>query len=768
MAIAENKTTFVDRAAVSIGLSQMFSVSASSSDPAYLVLTALDRNEYTKGASGAVGSLSGNGHSLNLSGIGGDGRGAGIVFTYQTASGRYYNATYGYFDQLTYNASGSLDDVTNLSVFGTSNSGQANAYAGNAYMMMQVDAAGYLGSATVVTQPGFTGTVPVQATPGLIASVAASFVGDAWNLDGCWVLASTIAAQAGASLPVQSTAIGVPGQANGEWIVAFNGPGGQSGNWQAMVKAGEMVVIGTAGGGGHITTVVSGAGSTAMLIDNVTYVNGSGQIQNSANDGSSNDIIVAAPHLASQEWAGVQASSVVIYELDTPTVAVLVSSDSLALQGRQALASLFSASDPAGKAITEWQLYDTAGSDSLLNGSVSGADHSAAAALTVASLSGVSLVAGNVATTDTLDVRAYNGSWWGDWQALSVAIGGSASTPPPASAPVLQTQTSGQSWLGGAAVSLVLPTGTFKDPQGQTLRYAASLASGQALPGWFTFNAATQTFSGTAPLTAASLSIKVTATDSSNLSATETFAATVIGAPVVSAATANQGWTEGAAVSLKLAANTFTDPQGQSLRYAATQSNGQALPGWLAFNAATQTFSGTAPGSSTSLGIKVTATDTSGLSTSESFTAAVQPPASSSHPGITVTAPTPAQSWTDGQNVTLTLPANTFTDALGLKMTFIAYELSGPNVTQWLSFNATTDTLSGHVPAAQSGMVQLEVYAVDAQHLTAADVFNVSFAPAAGGHAAAGSDVATGIGAIYGASLQDTPLLAAWLLSGHG
>ena len=101
-------------------------------------------------------------------------------------------------------------------------------------------------------------------------------------MDGCWVLASTIAADAGTSLPVQSTLIGQAGQANGEWIVAFNGPTGQSGNWQSMVTAGEIVVIGTPGGGGHITTCVSGSGSTAMLVDNITYENGAGQILNSS------------------------------------------------------------------------------------------------------------------------------------------------------------------------------------------------------------------------------------------------------------------------------------------------------------------------------------------------------------------------------------------------------------------------------------------------------------------------------------------------------
>ena len=186
--------------------------------------------------------------------------------------------------------------------------------------MMQVDAGGYLGSATVVTQRNSTGTVPNQATPGSIVAAANSFIGQAWNMNGCWILASTIAADAGTSLPAQSTLIGLPGQSNGEWIVAYNGPAGQSGNWQSMVTAGEIVVIGTAGGGGHITTCVSGTGSTALLVDNATYVNGSGQVQNYANDGSMSDIIVAAPHAASQEWAGVQANSVVIYELDTPVV----------------------------------------------------------------------------------------------------------------------------------------------------------------------------------------------------------------------------------------------------------------------------------------------------------------------------------------------------------------------------------------------------------------------------------------------------------------
>jgi hypothetical protein len=733
MAIIENKTAFVAAGPVSIGLSQIFGVAAGGTNPAYLVLTVLDRNEYTAGASGATGSLSGNGHVLSLRSLGSDGRGAGIVFTYQ--AGRYYSSIYGYLDQLTYNSSASLGDVTNLSLFGTSNLSLATSYAANVYSMMQSAPLGYLGSATVVTQPKFTGPVPAQATPNSIVAVANSFVGQAWNMDGCWVLTSTIAAEAGASLPVQSTAIGQPGQANGEWIVAFNGPAGQSGNWQSMVTAGEMVVIGTPGGGGHITTCVAGSGSTAMLVDNITYTNSFGGIRNLAGDGSSADIIVDAPHPAWVEWAGVQASSVVIYELDTPIVTAKVSSATLACLASQGLASLFAATDPANKAIVSWQIYDTASGDWLLVNGTKYSDHSAATALTAASLGSVSLLAGATATTDTLGVRAFNGSYWGDWQSLVVTVA------TPTLPPVLATQTPNQTWTGGKPITLALPATTFRDPQGQALSYAARLSNGQALPGWLSFNAGTDTFSGTAPITAQTLGLAVIATDRSGLSVSESFSATVLVAPVVTAQTPNQTWTTGKVVSLALPANTFTDPQGQKLIYTASQANGQALPTWLSFNATTETFSGTVPATVQSLSIKVVATDSSGLAASESFVACVQAPAPVIQPGIKVSVQTPNQTWVDGQKVDFVLPTNTFTDALGSKMTFAAYQQSGPSVTSWLRFNPTTDELLGTVPATASGTVTLAVIASDALKMTAADLFNVTFVPSSG-HI--GSTVAAG------------------------
>ncbi len=195
--------------------------------------------------------------------------------------------------------------------------------------------------------------------------------------------------------------------------------------------------------------------------------------------------------------------------------------------------------------------------------------------------------------------------------------------------------------------------------------------------------------------------------------------------PTVTDQTATQTWTERQTITLTLPTNTFTDPQGETLTYSASQANGQVLPSWLTFNAKTETFSGTAPNTVESLSIKVTATDTSNLSVSESFAANVVAPVVKLH--VALTNQTPNQSWTDGQAVDLILPANTFTDTQGLKMTFAAYDVSGTNVTSWLHFNGTTDTFTGLVPVNEAGSTLLEVIAKDSAGASATDLFTVSF-----------------------------------------
>lgn len=71
--------------------------------------------------------------------------------------------------------------------------------------------------------------------------------------------------------------------------------------------------------------------------------------------------------------------------------------------------------------------------------------------------------------------------------------------------------------------------------------------------------------------------------------------------------------------SFTLPADTFVDPQGETITYTATRIFGIGLPRWLSFDAQTQQFSGTAPFFGRSVRVFVKATNESGLNRTESF-----------------------------------------------------------------------------------------------------------------------------------------------------
>jgi hypothetical protein len=521
-----------------IALSSLFTVTASASNPTYLILSVLDREEYTAAATGATGSITGNGVTTGLSSTSGsDSHTLGIVFTYDSANGRYYNSTYGYFDALTYTSSSSAGDVTDLAVYATDDSSVASKYASNTYALTLLDSGGYVSTVTVATEASFTGTVPSQATPDSIEAIAKSFVGDAWNMNGCWTLASTIAAEAGASLPVASTYVGTAGQAGGEWIVAYDGTVSASSNWESKLTAGEFVVFETTSGTGHITFVVSGSGSSAELIDNVTYETASGTITNLANDGSSSDVVISAAHAASEEFSGVSASTVVIYELDTPIVTSLVTADTLALKASQSLSVLFSVTDPASKTITLYEVYDTNTNDSFSVNGVTVSAHTAATAAEASSLSAISLVAGATAGTDTVELRAYNGTYWGDWDAITVTVSGSTTsttaattttttttTTTSASTGLTVATTAAQTATDGHAYSYTLASGTFTDTAGLSYTTTAYQTSGTSAVSWLHYNATTKTLSGTVPTgLTGSITLDIVATDTAGHTASDIF-----------------------------------------------------------------------------------------------------------------------------------------------------------------------------------------------------------------------------------------------------
>ena len=284
--------------------------------------------------------------------------------------------------------------------------------------------------------------------------------------------------------------------------------------------------------------------------------------------------------------------------------------------------------------------------------------------------------------------------------------------------PTVANQTAAQTWLNGHQVSFVLPAATFNDPNGQALTYKATLSNGAALPSWLTFNAATDTFSGTPSITSpTTLALKVTATDTSGLSVSETFNASLIANPTFSQ-TATQIISEGKAATITLPANTFVDPNGQHLTYAATLANGQALPSWLTFNSTNDTFTGTSPIGAANLLVKVTATDTSGLSASETFGINI-------NHAPALTAQTPAETFTQGVLATYTLPAHTFTDPQGLTMTYSATQANGAVLPSWLTINSTTGAISGNVVAGTKPF-DISVIATDAVGLKVAETVHIN------------------------------------------
>ena len=116
--------------------------------------------------------------------------------------------------------------------------------------------------------------------------------------------------------------------------------------------------------------------------------------------------------------------------------------------------------------------------------------------------------------------------------------------------------------------------------------------------------------------------------DTAGATSTTTLTVSIHGAndaPTLAVQTVSQNAIVGSAFSLVLPAGTFTDVDaGDTLSYTATAADGSLLPTWLAFDAATRTFSGMPTAADVGpLGVKVSATDLGGLAASETFNIAV-------------------------------------------------------------------------------------------------------------------------------------------------
>ncbi len=340
----------------------------------------------------------------------------------------------------------------------------------------------------------------------------------------------------------------------------------------------------------------------------------------------------------------------------------------------------------------------------------------------------------NDATGAGVDVVEFaDGATWD--RAFLDQLGGAGNSAPVVAAPI-----GGITADEDSALNFVIPVNTFQDADaGDVLSYAATLANGAALPGWLTFDAETRTFSGLpANGDVGTIQIKVTATDGSDASVSDTFNLAVLNvndAPLLAAALADQNAVEDQAFSFAVPAGTFADEDaGDLLTYSATLSNGTALPEWLSFDAATNIFSGVPANADVGmLTIRLTATDSDGASVSDTFTVSV----GNVNDAPVLGNPLMDQAVTAGMPFSYIVPVNTFTDEdMGDSVTLSARLAGGAALPDWLAFDAATGTFSGTfsgTPSASSvGVLDVEVVATDAAGASAGDQFVLTVNPAAG------------------------------------
>jgi Ca2+-binding RTX toxin-like protein len=198
-------------------------------------------------------------------------------------------------------------------------------------------------------------------------------------------------------------------------------------------------------------------------------------------------------------------------------------------------------------------------------------------------------------------------------------------------APIVVSSLADAAAVEDEAFSWTLPNGSFADlDAGDVLTYAVTGANGAALPAWVVFDAATLTLSGTARNEdVGSFIAEVRATDRFGRSAATSFTIAIANtndAPVVNIAIANQSARENDAFLFDLPSATFVDVDARdSLVLSARLANGDPLPAWLSFDAASERLIGTpAHADAGELQIVVTATDLAGAAVSQTFALTVQ------------------------------------------------------------------------------------------------------------------------------------------------
>ncbi|WP_298596401.1 DUF4347 domain-containing protein, partial [uncultured Zoogloea sp.] len=135
----------------------------------------------------------------------------------------------------------------------------------------------------------------------------------------------------------------------------------------------------------------------------------------------------------------------------------------------------------------------------------------------------INALAQGASATETFEFKVTDSHGAASTQNLVITLTGTNDVP------LLASTIADQSFSGAGTWTYQIPAASFTDAEGTGLTYTATLADDSPLPGWLSFVEGTRTFSGNPPANwaNASLSIKVTATDGSSASVSDTFTLTL-------------------------------------------------------------------------------------------------------------------------------------------------------------------------------------------------------------------------------------------------
>lgn len=265
-----------------------------------------------------------------------------------------------------------------------------------------------------------------------------------------------------------------------------------------------------------------------------------------------------------------------------------------------------------------------------------------------------------------------------------------------------------------AAFRLTLPEDLFVDADGDDILTRVTVSGYETPPDWLQYDAATRTLFGTPENDdVGEFDVIVQGMDALGASAFHSFRVTVQNtndAPEVAIALADQQATEDVPFSFTVPEDAFRDVDaGDVLTLSATQADGSALPAWLAFDAATRTFSGTPANDDVgSVSVRLSATDLAGAAASQAFAVGVANVNDAPEAGVRLT----DQSARAGQAYAWQLPQGAFVDVdAGDVLTYSASLADGSPLPDWLTFDAAGGRFSG-TPAA-AGRLDVRVTATD-------------------------------------------------------